>query len=223
MRVGHKYGLPLWTVEHNDMKLYTIGHSNHAQEEFLKLLVTHDINLVADVRSVPASNHNPQFNQEALSTFLQRHCIAYQYYGKELGARRMDSINADRQVDFELAVHTPLFQQGVDGITQMLANHHVALMCSEANPLECHRFALVARYFHEHGVEVSHILKDASLVSHRTLEHEMVTNYLRARKPMLPEVDELFGTYTIGQQLADAYRLKNKEIGFRLTQDEYFD
>ena len=144
------------------MKLYTIGHSNHAQEEFLKLLVTHDINLVADVRSVPASNHNPQFNQEALSTFLQRHGIAYQYYGKELGARRMDSINADRQVDFELAVHTPLFQQGVDGITQMLANHHVALMCSEANPLECHRFALVARYFHEHGVEVSHILKDAS-------------------------------------------------------------
>jgi len=40
---------------------------------------------------------------------------------------------------------------------------------------------------------------------------------------MLPEVDELFGTYTIEQQLADAYRLKNKEIGFRLNQEEYFD
>ena len=205
------------------MKIYTIGHSNHTQEEFLNLLVTHGINYVADVRSIPASNHNPQFNQDVLSAFLLKNGVAYQFYGKELGARRMDSINADRQVDFEIAVRTPLFLQGVDEIMQKLANHHVVMMCSEANPLECHRFALIARYFHEHGVEVFHILKDASLASHRTLEHEMVTNYLRVRKPMLPDVDELFGTYTIEQQLSDAYRLKNKEIGFRVTQEDYFD
>ena len=205
------------------MKLYTVGHSNHTQEVFLNLLVAHGINIVVDVRSVPASNHNPQFNQEVISVFLQKHHIDYRFLGRELGARRMDSINGDGQVDFEQAIHSSLFQQGVDRILPQLANNKVAIMCSEANPLECHRFALVARYFHEHGVEVFHILKDASLVSHQILERQMVANYLRSRKPMLSEVDELFGTYTKEQQLADAYRLKNKEIGFRLSQEDNFD
>lgn len=205
------------------MKLYTIGHSNHTQEEFLNLLVTHDIDFVADVRSVPASNHNPQFNQDNLSAFLQGNDIVYQFLGKELGARRMDCINADGQVDFEQAIHSSLFQQGIDTIMQLPSDKKVVLMCSEANPLECHRFALVARYFHEHGVEVFHILKDASLASHQTLEQQMVNHYLRARKPMLSEVDELFGTYIKEQQLADAYKLKNKEIGFRLNQEDFFD
>ena len=205
------------------MKLYTIGHSNHTQEELLNLLEAHGINYVADVRSIPASNHNPQFNQEVISIFLQEHHIGYQFLGRELGARRVDCINADGQVDFEQAIHTSLFQQGIDGIMQHLDNNKIALMCSEADPLECHRFALVARYFHEHGVEVFHILKDTSLVSHRTMERQMIAHYLHLRKPMLSEVDELFGTYTKEQQLADAYRLKNKEIGFRLNQEEYID
>lgn len=205
------------------MKLYTIGHSNHTQEEFLNLLVTHDINVVVDVRSVPASNHNPQFNQEVISVFLQEHHIDYNFFGRELGARRMDSINADGQVDFEQAIHTPLFRQGIEKVQQLLIDKRVALMCSEANPLECHRFALVARYFHEHGVEMFHILKDVSIVSQQDLEQQMVTHYLHMRKPMLSEVDLLFGTYTVEQQLADAYRLKNKEIGFQLKQEDYFD
>ena len=93
------------------MKIYTIGHSNHTQDEFLNLLTTHSINMVVDVRSVPASNHNPQFNRDALGAFLQGRDIAYQFLGKELGARRMDCINKDGQVDFELAIHTSLFQQ----------------------------------------------------------------------------------------------------------------
>lgn len=205
------------------MKLYTIGHSNQTQDEFLNLLVTHDIDFVVDVRSVPASNHNPQFNQDALSAFLQGHDITYLFMGKEFGARRMDSINTEGQVDFELAIHTPLFQLGVDAIMQLPSDIKVALMCSEADPLECHRFSLIARYFYEHNVEVFHILRDASLASHQTLEQIMVNRYLRARKPMLPEVDELFGTYTKEQQLADAYKLKNKEIGFQLNQEDFFD
>lgn len=205
------------------MRLYTVGHSNHTQEEFLSLLVSHNINLVADVRSVPASNYNPQFNQDVLSVFLRNHHIDYQFFGKELGARRVDSINAEGQVDFELAIHTSLFHQGIERILQLLPDNNIALMCSEADPLECHRFALVTRYFHEHSVEVFHILKDASVESQQTLEHQMITRYLRARKPQLPEVDELFGMYTSEQQLADAYRLKNKEIGYRQSQEEFSD
>ena len=91
-------------------------------------------------------------------------------------------------------------------------------MCSEADPLECHRFSLVGRYYHEEGLDVNHILKDATISSHETLEQEMIKNYLHSRKPLLPNIDELFGTYTAEDQRRDAYRLKNKEIGFRIDQ-----
>ena len=206
------------------MRLYTVGHSSHTQEEFLRLLQENDVNCIVDVRSVPASKYAPQFNKDVLESFLRHHGMTYYFFGHEFGARRMDSFNNNGQVDFELAVHTRLFQQGVERLTLLLSNHHVALMCSEANPLECHRFALVARYFHEQGIEVMHILRDASTASHTTLEQEMVKQYLTARKPQLADVDELFGTYNSEDQLRDAYRLKNKEIGYRVKQQEdYYD
>lgn len=206
------------------MRLYTVGHSSHTQEEFLRLLQENIVDCIVDVRSVPASKYAPQFNQDALESFLRHHGMSYYFFGHEFGARRMDSFNNNGQVDFELAVYTRLFQQGVERLTSLLSNHHVALMCSEANPLECHRFALVARYFHEQGIEVLHILKDASTASHTTLEQEMVKQYLTARKPQLADVDELFGTYNSEDQLRDAYRLKNKEIGYRVKQQEdYYD
>ena len=205
------------------MRLYTVGHSNHSQDEFIRLLNTHRVNCVVDVRSVPVSSHNPQFNQEQLGWFLREKNIEYQFFGKELGARRMDCINQDGLVDFERAIHTTSFQDGVNKLMRLLDTKTVTLMCSEAEPLECHRFALVARFFHEHGVEVFHVLKDASLVSHHSLEQKMVDTYLHAKKPVLAQVDELFGTYTAEQQLLDAYRLKNKEIGFRLKQDDFID
>ncbi len=205
------------------MKLYTVGHSNHSQAEFLKLLETHNIDCVADVRSIPASSHNPQYNRDALEGFLNSHGIRYEFFGREFGARRMDSFNNDGQVDFEKAVNTTLFQQGVEKMINITNSHIVTLMCSEAEPLECHRFALVARYFHEHNYEVLHILKDASAIPHYKLEQEMVKSYLNVKKRVLPDVDELFGTYTKQEQLKDAYLLKNKEIGFRLKQEDYYD
>lgn len=206
------------------MRLYTVGHSSHTQEEFLRLLQENNVDCIIDVRSVPASKYAPQFNQDALESFLRHHDMSYYFFGHEFGARRMDSFNGNGQVDFEMAIHTRLFQQGVERLTSLLSNHHVALMCSEANPLECHRFALIARYFHEQGIEVLHILKDALTICHSALEQEMVKQYLTARKPQLAEVDELFGTYTPEDQIRDAYLLKNKEIGYRVKQqEEYYD
>jgi uncharacterized protein (DUF488 family) len=202
------------------MTIYTIGHSNHSQEEFLRLIQTYGITCVVDVRSLPASKHSPQYNQDALEGLLKYHHIYYQFFGKEFGARRTDSYNQQGLVDFELAVKTNLFLQGVQRIHTLLDRHRLALMCSEANPLECHRFALLARYFHEQGFEIQHIMRDASLATHKQLENEMITQYLHAKKPLLADVDELFGTYTAEDQLHDAYRLKNKEIGYRQQQEE---
>lgn len=196
-------------------RLYSIGHSNQTLEEFLMLLQTHDINCIVDVRSVPASKYSPQFNQENLKYFLRSHGIQYLYFGDEFGARRTDCLDEDGQVNFELAVETPMFQQGVKRLMNGLQKgYRISLMCSEADPLECHRFSLVSRYFHDHGVDVQHILKGAALMSQVDVEKRMIEEYLHSRKYHLSEFDLLFGTYTEEEQLKDAYRLKNKEIGY---------
>lgn len=200
----------------NSYRLYSIGHSNQSQEEFLQLLKHHDINCIVDVRSMPASKFAPQFNQENLKWFLRKNGVQYLYFGEEFGARRTDCLDKDGQVDFELVATSLVFLIGVKRLMSGLEKgFHIALMCSEADPLECHRFALISRYFHEHGVEVQHVLKDGELASQIMLEKQMIEEYLKSRKYHLSEVDQLFGTYTAEEQLRDAYRLKNKEIGYK--------
>ena len=197
-------------------KLYSIGHSSQTQEEFLALLMQHGINCIVDVRSVPASKYTPQFNQETLKWFLKSHDIQYLHFGDEFGARRTDCLDEHGQVNFERAVKTPNFQQGVIRLmTGLKKGYRIALMCSEADPLECHRFSMVSRYFYDQGVDVQHILKDGILASHASLEIEMINQFLHSRKYHLPEIDLLFGSYSEEEQRKDAYRLKNKEIGYK--------
>ena len=197
-------------------KLYTIGHSNQSQEEFLSMLRMHDIDCIVDVRSVPASKYSPQFNLEVLKWFLKSQGIHYLHFGEEFGARRTDSLNDEGQVDFEKAITTPSFLCGVSRLRKGLEKgFHISLMCSEANPLECHRFSLISRYFYDQGADVQHILKGAELASHAVLEKKMIDEYLHSKKYHLSEVDQLFATYTTEMQRQDAYRLKNKEIGYK--------
>ena len=199
-----------------EYRLYSIGHSSQTQEEFLALLTSYSINCVVDVRSVPASKYSPQFNQENLKWFLKSHGILYLHFGDEFGARRTDSIDENGQVNFELAVKTTNFQHGVVRLMRGLEKgYQIALMCSEADPLECHRFSMVSRYFYDLGLDVQHILKDGTLAPHASLEKEMINQFLHSRKYRLPEVDLLFGTYSEEEQRKDAYRLKNKEIGYK--------
>ena len=182
-------------------RLYSVGHSNQSQEEFLELLKKHDVNCIVDVRSVPASKYTPQFNMEPLKWFLKKNDIQYLHFGEEFGARRTDSLNIEGQVDFEQAVRTTNFNRGVERLMNGLQKgFRISLMCSEANPLECHRFSLVSRYFYDNGLDVQHILKDGELASHEVLEKEMIDEYLHSKKPKLADIDQLFGSYTAEDQ-----------------------
>ena len=197
-------------------RLYSVGHSNQSQEEFLELLKRHEINCIVDVRSVPASKYTPQFNMEPLKWFLRANDIHYLHFGDEFGARRTDCLDAEGQVNFEKAVETPSFKRGVERLMNGLQKgFRISLMCSEANPLECHRFSLVSRYFYDNGLDVQHILKDGELALHASLEKEMIDEYLHSKKHRLAEIDQLFGSYTKEDQRRDAYRLTNKEIGYK--------
>lgn len=197
-------------------RLYSVGHSNQSQEEFLELIKMYDINCIVDVRSVPASKYTPQFNLESLKWFLRANNIQYLHFGDEFGARRFDSLDGEGQVNFEMAIKTPNFIRGVERLmTGLQKGFNISIMCSEANPLECHRFSFISRYFYENGLDVQHILKDKGLASHEALEKEMIEEYLHSKKYRLAEIDQLFGSYTSENQRHDAYRLKNKEIGYK--------
>ena len=74
---------------------------------------------------------------------------------------------------------------------------------------------MVSRYFYDNGYDVFHILHTSEIKTHKELEDEMIEGMLRKRNSKLPEVDALFGTYTAEDQRRDAYRLKNKAIGFK--------
>ena len=177
--------------------LYTVGHSNQTFEDLLGMLQAQHINVIVDVRSVPASKYTPQFNQQPLSAALQREHIHYLHFGNEFGARRTDALDADNKVDFEKAVLTPAFQEGVKRLMDGLhKGYRISLMCSEANPLECHRFAMVSRYFFEHGVDVQHIVHAPDMFGENECTKE--------------------------QQIVLAYRQKNKEIAYQQETEEYY-
>ncbi len=137
--------------------IYTVGHSTLLISDFVDLLKAHGIDLVADVRSIPGSRRNPQFNREALSASLRRAGIAYVHLGALGGFRRpsKDSVNTGwRNSAFRgYADHmsTPEFAAGFDELVSAAREKTVAVMCSEAVPWRCHRSligdALLSRGF----------------------------------------------------------------------------
>ena len=145
--------------------VFTVGHSNHTPEAFLQLLLRHGIDEVADVRSAPYSRYTPHFNHESLQRMLGDLGIAYTYLGGELGGRPTDRscYDADGRVQYDRVAETDLFDDGIRRVTRAADECRVALLCTEKEPLECHRTLLVARALADRGVAVAHILADGSL------------------------------------------------------------
>ncbi len=146
----------------------TIGHSNHPLETFINLLLRHGIDEIVDVRSAPYSRYTPQFNHDALQHALDDIGIAYAYLGGELGGRPADRscYDSDGRVRYDRVAETIQFDDGIRTVIRAADERRVALLCTEKEPLECHRTLLVARAIDERGVAVAHILADGDLESH---------------------------------------------------------
>ena len=150
-----------------ETKVFTVGHSTHALEDFVSLLKQHGVDAVADVRSVPYSRWQPQFNRENLAEALRPRGIAYVFLGKELGARSDDpQCYEDGRVQYRALAEIPLFQSGIKRVRDGSKRRCIALMCAEKDPLDCHRTILVARELVASGVGVTHILENGSLEPH---------------------------------------------------------
>ena len=141
----------------------TIGHSNHTWKDFLKLVRAHGVKRVVDVRIIPRSRNNPQFNRDTLSKKLRAARIGYVHLRKLGGLRRTsrDSVNMGwRNTSFRGFadyMQTSEFGAGLDRLIKLAAQKRSAIMCAEAVPWRCHR-SLIADALTVRGIRVDDIM-----------------------------------------------------------------
>lgn len=140
----------------------TVGHSTRPLDEFIALLKAHAVKRLVDVRTIPRSRHNPQFNRESLSAALRRVGISYLHMKALGGLRhpRADSINtAWRNAGFRGFadyMQTDDFAEGLGGLMKIAKTKRTAIMCAEAVPWRCHR-SLIADALLAHGYQAEEI------------------------------------------------------------------
>jgi uncharacterized protein (DUF488 family) len=139
--------------------IYTIGHSNHQLDDLLALLRRHGIELLVDVRSSPYSRYVPQANRETLAHFLEAAGIAYRWMGDRLGGKPGGQV-----ADYDELRAGPGFQQGIADLLALADRQRTAIMCSEGDHRQCHRYKLITPVLVDQGVHVLHIQPDGSLV-----------------------------------------------------------
>jgi uncharacterized protein (DUF488 family) len=186
--------------------VFTIGHSNLEIGKFVALLKEHGIQAIADVRSSPYSQYNPQFNREVLQKSLQEHGIAYVFLGQELGARRSEpECYLEGRADYGLISQTPAFKRGIERVTQGAAKMRVALMCAEKDPIDCHRCILVTPHLRQQGLQVLHILSDGSLEDHAQTELRLMYLFALEEKDLFRSPEE---------SVARAYKMQGEKVAY---------
>ena len=186
--------------------IYSIGHSTHSEEQFSALLKQADVNAIADVRSSPSSRHFPHFSQSELKRWLRQDSVSYVFLGKELGGRPSSpSLFRNGVADYEAMAATRMFADGLERLIKGAESHRVAMMCSEHDPLDCHRCLLVARQLAERGLTVGHILPRGEISSHEQIEERML-------KLEGLNADDFFAPRP--ERLANAYRQRNMKVAY---------
>lgn len=166
-------------------EIYTIGHSNRSIADFLKMLTAFRIEKIIDVRTIPRSRHNPQYNQKELRRVLAKAKIKYEQI-KELGGLRRakrNSINLGwRNVAFRGFadyMETLSFWQGIEKLEKIVRKYRAAIMCAEALPWRCHRSLIADALVKKKGFKVFHIQSAKTARSHRP------TPFLKLKKGLI--------------------------------------
>ncbi len=163
---------PAATSEPGTITILTVGHSNRSLAEFVRLLGAAEVELVADIRTIPRSRNNPQFNTDTLPEALAQHGLAYEHI-KDLGGRRPKSREIEPHVngfwtntsfhnyaDYALSEQ---FRSGLEQLTDTARSTRTVMMCSEAVWWRCHR-RIVADWLLARGEEVLHVMGVGRLI-----------------------------------------------------------
>lgn len=167
--------------------LYTIGYATKSIEDFIAQLKQYQINVVADVRSVPYSKIFHDYHRESIKSYLAQHHIRYVYLGDELGPRSKDPDHYDDigQVQFDRLMQSTLFEQGIERLENgMQKGFSIALMCAEKDPATCHRSLLIGYFLKHHAeqypemsMDVLHINHDGSVEKQSHLEERLCEHH----------------------------------------------
>ena len=181
----------------NPLSVLTIGHSTHSWKHFASLLHGSGVTAVADVRTSPYSRRYPHFNRDELREKLRRDGLLYVFLGNELGGRPKEpQLYRNGVADYETMAKTKEFSNGLSRVVEGAKNHRIALLCSERDPLNCHRCLLVGRALAENGVRVSHVLDRGNVATQVEIEDRLLELYDHgAHDLFLPRADRLVQAY----------------------------
>lgn len=189
-------------------QLFSIGYATKPIEIFIQQLKHYQIDVVADVRSVPFSKAFHDYHQDSINQHLLNNGIKYVYLGEELGPRSKNPDHYDQcgQVQFSQLMQSELFLNGITRVqTGLSKGYKVALMCAEKDPANCHRSTLIAYFLnHQRQLDIPHIQHDG------TLEQQ---NALEARLMQIHEVEPDMLT-TLEECLKTAYELQLKKTSY---------
>lgn len=198
--------------------IYTIGYAGFSREAFIAVLKKYSITVLIDVRSSPFSAFHPEYNKDVLETILHSNGIYYRNYAKEFGARQNDTklYSSSGCLDFEKVTETTDFQNGLRKLCYSMEQGYVpVLMCAEIKPIDCHRSILVSKAFHECGCNVVHILPHNKTCSQNDIVGELLEKYFPNRNQI-----SMFENLDEHEYIQMAYRRKNEEIGYRITEGD---
>jgi uncharacterized protein (DUF488 family) len=170
--------------------LFTIGYAGRTIDDFIALLERHRITALCDVRSMPYSSRNPQYNREPLKKALKTHNIEYVFLGEELGARPKDSsCYVDGKAIYQKIAESSLFKNGLERLKLgMQKNYVLALMCAEKDPLTCHRTILVCRQLRDQKIDIRNIIDHETMEAQADLEKRLITQ-LKLYPDMFKDTD----------------------------------
>ena len=179
-------------------QIMTVGHSNHEWLTFLSLIKGAGVQTLVDVRSKPWSRQ-PHFRQKELAKRLEAFGISYVFLGDKLGG-----LTDDRVTDYRKMEKASGFLAGIEQLLNIAGQAIPALMCSEHDPLTCHRFLLISRHLaSKRGVNPSHILRDGTIETQTETEDRLMAKWGK-------EQDLL---QFRSERLNAAYRLQAKKQG----------
>lgn len=201
-----------------DLVCYTIGHSTNSIEKFLLLLKENKINCIVDVRSSPFSKIAPQYNKDNIKKTLKINNIFYLFLGNELGARYNDiNLFENGVVSFKKVSITQNFQSGIKRIVEGIKKEFkIALMCSERDPINCHRFGLISHELFKIGINVFHIFDNGIILSNEELEKKLIEIYISDFN-QLSLLEEQSNNENVIEKI---YEKHNKKIGYSLKSED---
>ena len=195
--------------------IFTIGYSTHTIINFITLLNQYGVSLVCDVRSQPYSKYNNQFNKDNVKKALLGSRIDYLFLGEELGGRSKNTscYNDKGKLQYHLLAQEPLFKKGLEKVVVEVKKRSIALMCSEGDPLKCHRTILVCRQLYQKGHfsknNIQHILPDGSLQANTEMEKSLLDKF-KIFPDMLRNEEEC---------IAEAYSRQAQKIAYTYQED----